>query len=486
MPRPMTLKARNRKPPELGPKVRVEAARLSPPGDSAALLPIINGAGLRDTDQAGLKEHDTSARNMWCGTCETNLTLEFELPAAVPLAAIEVWNYNAKFQTTNGVRKADVCVSADGQSWQTVLRAAKFAEAEGNADYDEPVVLKLKGATARKVRFENIVPLSGSGKVGLSEVVFHQAPGPLAAPRRPEDGATGISAGKTVLEWTAGEGAKEHRVYFGTNANKLESLGPATQARLAAPRLKPDTTYFWRVDEVESDGSVVSGRVARFATGGLVAWWKLDETQGTKAQDASGHELTANVGGKANWAPDQGRFGGAMEFDGNTTLINCGRSPEFDFTDGMTVSAWIKVRKFDKGGQAIVTKGATAWRLQRDGNSGKIAFSYNFGERVENGSKNLIKVVSKRNVDDGEWHHLVGLIDGERAGLYLDGELEATAEAKPIARNTQPVMIGCNSEFYERRFNGWIADVRIYGYGLSEAEVKALYHRSAEPPRAGK
>ena len=61
------------------------------------------------------------------------------------------------------------------------------------------------------------------------------------------------------------------------------------------------------------------------------------------------------------------------------------------------------------------------------------------------GDKNLICLVSKRKVDDGEWHHVVGVMDGQRAALYVDGELEDSAAAKPIAQNNAPVMIGCNS-----------------------------------------
>ena len=89
-------------------------------------------------------------------------------------------------------------------------------------------------------------------------------------------------------------------------------------------------------------------------------------------------------------------------------------------------------------------------------------------------------------MDDGQWHHVVGVSDGRRAALYVDGELEDSADAKPIAQNSAPVMIGCNSTAYERRFNGWIDDVRLYGYGLSEADVKALYRGGGEAARAGK
>ena len=46
--RQLTLKPSGRKPPELGPKVRVEAAHLNPAGDETALAALINQAGLRD------------------------------------------------------------------------------------------------------------------------------------------------------------------------------------------------------------------------------------------------------------------------------------------------------------------------------------------------------------------------------------------------------------------------------------------------------
>jgi hypothetical protein len=484
MPRPLTLKAKGRKPLDLGPRVRLEGAHATPPAAEASLPALLSGAGLRDLNKDGFKEHDTSPKDMWRADDPAGLTLEFELPETVPLSAIEVWNFNAEWQTTNGLRQADIAISPDGSTWQTVLPAAQFAEADGRPDYDEPVVLKLSGAKARKVRFEKMTPWGAGGKVGLSKVVFHQAPGAQAAPLQPEDGATSVNLGKASLKWTSAAGAKEHKVYLGTAADKLEPLGATSDTHLDAPGLKPDIAYFWRVDAVQPDGSVVSGRIARFATSGLVGWWKLDETKGSKAEDASGHQLTGNVVGKPQWAPGEGRMGGAMEFDGKSPLINCGKAPEFDFTDVMTVAAWIKVRQFDKEWQAIVTKGDTAWRLQRDGQTGAVAFD--FDSPKPSGGKTVVRLVSKQNVDDGQWHHVVGLADGRRVALYLDGKLQDSGDAKPIAQNTQSVMIGCNSEYYDRRFNGWIDDVRLYGYGLSDDDVKALYRAAAAERAAEK
>ncbi len=475
LPRPLALKPRDRKPPELGPKVRVEAVRLSPAADDPGLAAMANGTGLRDWDGDGFKEHGTASSAMWKGDWKSDMSLEFELPEAVPVGAVEVWNYNAAWQTTNGLRKADVEVSPDGTTWQTVFRAAEFGEADGREDYDEPALLQFKGAMARKIRFSHLVPWGNSGKVGLGEVVFHQAAGPLAGPRIPEDGAAMVALSKPVLEWVPGQGAIDHRVYFGTSADKLELLGSAREARLAAPLLKPDMTCFWRVDEVQADGRVVQGRVARFDTAGLVAWWKLDDT-GAVAEDASGHKLAGRIQGRAHWVP--GRFGGALEFDGRRTYIDCGGGPEFEFRDGLTVSAWIKVGKFLNPWANIVSKGDTAWRLQRERETGTVTFSFNTGNQVENGGQNLVWMVSKTNVEDNQWHHLVGVVDGSRASLYVDGKLEGSAEAQPIARNDYPVYIGENAMWHGRQFNGLIDDVRVYGYGLKFEQVQALYDHS--------
>jgi len=464
----------------------MEAARLNPGGDEAGPTALIGRAGLRDVDRDGLLEQDTTPRNMWRASGTTNLILEFELPEPLALGAIEVWNYNGEWQTGDGVRKADVAVSPDGTTWKTVLRGVELAEADGDADYDEPVPLKLDGAVVRKVRFENMVPWDDKGKVGLSKVVLHQAASAQAGPRVPEDGATCVDIGKLALEWEPGQGAKEHRVYLGSAPGKLRRLITTREARLDMPRLKPDRTYFWRVDEVQADGRVVTGRVARFATSGLIAWWKLDEAKGSEAEDATGQQFTGNVVGRASWAPDAGRIGGAIELDGRSGFINCGRPPEFDLRNGMTVAAWIKVREWNKPSQAIVTKGDTAWRLQREKETGMVTFSYNTGSEVKKAEENLEKLVSKRKVDDGQWHHVVGVSDGRRAALYVDGQLEASAEAKVIAQNDAPVMIGCNSMAYERRFNGWMDDVRLYGYGLSDAEVKALYRSGGRTVQAAK
>jgi len=187
--RQITLKAKDRKPPVLGPEIKVAAVHLHPDTDQTGLQAIINGLGLSDRRKDGFLEHSTEPAAMWHGTLVPGLSLEFELADSAAIGAIRVWNYNSPWATTDGIRKADISVSADGNTWRTVVSGAEFAEADGTDDYDQPTLFKLNGVTARKVRFENMVAWGVSGMIGLSEVVFNSAAAEHAALEKPAPAA---------------------------------------------------------------------------------------------------------------------------------------------------------------------------------------------------------------------------------------------------------------------------------------------------------
>ena len=78
-------------------------------------------------------------------------------------------------------------------------------------------------------------------------------------------------------------------------------------------------------------------------------------------------------------------------------------------------------------------------------------------------------------VSDGEWHHVVGVYNGNVMKLYVDGKLDATKPwAGGIAKNNFDVLIGENAEKKGRCFDGLVDDVRVYNYALPESEIKAL------------
>ena len=99
-------------------------------------------------------------------------------------------------------------------------------------------------------------------RVNLADSGTNPLPGSAAGPN-PNDGASNVSTG-TSLSWSAGSNTDSHDVYFGTSSS------PAFQGNQAGTTFDPgtlafSTTYYWRVDEVNANGTT-SGSTWSFTT----------------------------------------------------------------------------------------------------------------------------------------------------------------------------------------------------------------------------
>jgi hypothetical protein len=284
------------------------------------------------------------------------------------------------------------------------------------------------------------------------------------------DRAEGTALTGLKLSWLPGAGATGHKVYFGTRADQMSLLDEVTSDYAGLPDLKRGTTYYWRVDEIQPEGSVATGDIWSFNTGRLVAWWKLDDGSGDIAVDSSGNGHNGTLVGDTSWV--DGIDGGALAFDGDGDYVDIGKDHNFDIKNQITVSAWIKVNAFDRNWQAIVTKGDRSWRLQR--NTGESTLEFACSGLVVPGT-DWGQVYGNTDVNDGHWHHVAGVYDEEKIYLYIDGSLDASAEAPGNIRvNDEPVYIGENSQTPNRFWNGLIDDVRIYSYALSAEEISEI------------
>jgi hypothetical protein len=295
----------------------------------------------------------------------------------------------------------------------------------------------------------------------------------VATKAEPRNGATVGVSSVSGLKWKKGVNAKSHKIYFGTQADQLPFLAEVKKSEYdELPELEEGTNYYWRVDEIWTDGTVITGDVWNFTTGSLIARWKLDETSGNTAQDSVGNNDGTLVG-DPQWRPSDGKIFGALEFDGDGDYIKIGRESDFDITDQITVSAWIKVNQFNREWQALIAKGDSSWRLQRDQNADHLEFACT-GLKIPSGTP-WGDLHGKKSVNDGQWHHIVGIYDGSKMYLIIDGEMDSSQSASGrINTNNHPVYIGENSENTSRYWNGLIDDVRIYNYALSKEEVAAL------------
>ena len=211
----------------------------------------------------------------------------------------------------------------------------------------------------------------------------------------------------------------------------------------------------------------------------LVAYYEFE----SDAKDRSGFAMNAD--GKfidtAQISTDAAIGKGSLKLGGYTDYVDLGNDPKFNITDEITVSAWVKVQFYAEYLEAFITKGDSSWRLQRCGQGPKVEFSCS-GLFIGQDEEGLYVLSSKTEIDDGKWHHIVSVYDGERICIYIDGKLDAEKPAiGKIALNESPVYIGENAENMGRGFCGWIDSVSIYNNALAEDEIQLLYNKKISP-----
>jgi len=229
---------------------------------------------------------------------------------------------------------------------------------------------------------------------------------------------------------------------------------------------------------------------------GLVGYWAFDENTGTTAYDSSreGNDGTlydANSTNADGNTPPQwvsGRFGTALSFDGVDDYVRVPDSASLDITDGITVSAWVKLNDaIDNDG--IVCKklnGASpnseSYSLQgswtNDG-YGELKGGYPgralFQIRQQDG--NWWVVGDNETTPTGQWIYLVGVADNsnDEIRFYRDADLKNTISVPnlQIQANNAPLHIGWDG--YSSYFNGTIDEVKIFNRSLTAQEIRAEY-----------
>lgn len=194
----------------------------------------------------------------------------------------------------------------------------------------------------------------------------------------------------------------------------------------------------------------------------LVAWYKLNGNALDSSGNGNNGTIVSTVG-YVNGGPigSCGNFTGAGNIDINNLLTYINSTP-------FSLSVWIKTTGLASGqgfnGILTLTYGL---RLGIDG-YGNVAFR-NYQDYCDS--------VTTTNLNNNQWHHIAGTYDGQTMKLYIDNKLiNTTINAKSKNIYTNAGCIGAdvnNTPVY--RFNGNIADVRIYNHALTTKEVEGLF-----------
>ena len=206
----------------------------------------------------------------------------------------------------------------------------------------------------------------------------------------------------------------------------------------------------------------------------LIAYWKLDETEGYIAYNSIG-DNHGILSGNPTWQPDSGQVAGALEFDGIDDYVETGFV--LNPADGaFSVFAWIKG---GAPGQVIISQndgtGSSETWLGTDTSDGKLMTGL---VPPPLGRFKPIPLESEYVITDGFWHHIGFVWDGANRYLYVDGvetAKDTTPAPHPLTYSDGGLYIGAGKNLDAASFfSGLIDDVRIYNQALSAEEIAAL------------
>ncbi len=303
-------------------------------------------------------------------------------------------------------------------------------------------------------------------------------------------------------------GTSESKIYLD---GKLINTGSAFDPSFASVRFATrytNASYFsGKIDEVKIyDQALTPAQVAwDYNKGKPIFHMKMDQDEffdcnGGESGSANVCESNSGLHGTANGGMTDsdfvdGKFGNAVELDGSGTVdgVTQGNNvviPESitrtdNYPGGCTYSVWLKVDTDAVDRMSLFRGAATIRHIEIYSNSKYF--------RTEAALQNGYSFGTGNFPDDvrGTWSHFVIVFANDEPGRpvrwYQNGKLFHTGNLSSgsypdteyfsfssIGRST-----GSTSYTYAKSFDGQIDDVRIYGYPLTEEQIKQDYNNGA-------
>jgi hypothetical protein len=342
-------------------------------------------------------------------------------------------------------------------------------------------------------------------------VIFEPNPD-LTKPTKPAvPRVSSVTPGQVTVSWQAVTDIDDehlvYRVYRDGGSTPIFTSAPARSTFWILPRLSfvdtglvPGSTHTYRVDAVEAsapnNASFRSNASATVTVATVNApypdtvnadapslYWRLGETSGVTAGDASGNGQTGTyrngvtLGQASAIVRDSDT---AARFDG----VNDFASSDGSFANprGFSVELWFKTATTSGGKLIGFGNSQTADSSNYDrhvymDNSGKLWF----GVWIDHAET----ITSTASYNDGQYHHLVASQSSSGMALYVDGAVvgtNPTASAQGYNgfwRVGGDNLNGWPSRPSSNSFNGTIDEAAVYNYGLTADQVATHFSHNA-------
>lgn len=266
--------------------------------------------------------------------------------------------------------------------------------------------------------------------------------------------------------------------------------------------LTAGTSYTYYVTASDPDGNTVRSASASITTpttqptgtppadaygravyaDGPTAYWRLDDTSGTTAADASDYRHTGTYFGKYTrgvTSPVSGATGTAVTFNGSNGAV--GSAATFANPTSYTEEVWFKTTT-TRGGKLMgfgTSRSGSSASYDRHvymTNSGQLVFGAYAGSAVT--------VMSPKKYNDGGWHFVSATQGADGMKLYVDGAQVGSNPATGAQQYTGywrlagDNLTGWPSKPSSNYFAGTLDEAALFLTNLSAAQIQAHYHAS--------
>ena len=217
--------------------------------------------------------------------------------------------------------------------------------------------------------------------------------------------------------------------------------------------------------EIAGNGVSVTVHAAATSMAGLVAAYNFDQGSGTTLTDLSGSGNNGIISG-ATWTAGRSG-GGALSFNGSTSIVTIANAASLQLTTGMTLEAWVRPAALNDW-EAILYKPRSATGLTyalygTDGASRPPSGYVGLGSTESS-------VVGPSQLALNGWSHLALTYDGATETLYVNGIAVSSVSVIGSMQNSTGALTLGNDNLGEA-FAGLIDDVRIYSRALTPTEI---------------
>jgi len=199
---------------------------------------------------------------------------------------------------------------------------------------------------------------------------------------------------------------------------------------------------------------------------GPVAAFGFNEASGQSVEDASGSGNAGTFGQGVTRTTD-GRFGGALKFDGSGAVTIPNRQA-LQLSSKMTLEAWVNPSTTGSSQRDVIEKGRDNYYLLATSGSNRRP-----GGGASFRSGGATTAYGSSAIAANTWTHLAVTYDGANLQFYVNGtRVSSVRKTGSLNTSTSSLLIGGSEFSSSQSFVGMIDEVRVYDRALSATEIQ--------------